>query len=160
MIFLVRHAKAGHRSPEFPDDRLRPLTASGWAQADALAVSLSAALKAAGLDGQLFSSPYVRCVQSLEPLARLIGGDVISEQRLAEGEPFVAMLELMKESPDGAVFCSHGDMIPEAMAAFERRGCVITSTPNWKKGSVWILERNGQREVLSAACWPPPDSAD
>ena len=55
--------------------------------------------------------------------------------------------------------CSHGDVIPETLDALVRRGCEITSIPDWRKASVWVLERGSEGEVVSAEAWPPPDSA-
>ena len=63
-IYVVRHAKAGDRGEWEGDDRLRPLTKSGDRQAEALA----AWLKKEPIDAVL-SSGYLRCVQTLEPLA-------------------------------------------------------------------------------------------
>src|SRR5438094_10411760 len=62
--YLVRHANAGARAEWKGPDRLRPLTALGQRQAEALAESMSAE----PIDTVL-SSPYVRCVQTVEPLA-------------------------------------------------------------------------------------------
>ena len=152
MIFLVRHAKAGHRDPAVDDDRPRPLTPGGWEQSKALIDPLIAA----GAGAPLLSSPYIRCVQTLEPLAERLGATVIADERLAEDMPFKPLLELMQETADGSVLCSHGDMIPDVMAALERRGCAITTEPNWKKGAVWVLERNKKGRFVSAAAWPPP----
>jgi phosphohistidine phosphatase SixA len=154
MIFLVRHAKAGHRDPTVSDDTGRPLTNSGWAQSKALVKTLLAA----GATGPLLSSRNVRFVQTLEPLATSLGLTVTVDSRLAEAEPFEPLLELIQKTPDGSVLCSHGDMIPDVMEAIERRGCRITTEPNWKKGSVWVLQRDDDGNVVSAACWPPPDS--
>ncbi len=150
-MFLVRHAKAGHRSDDRPDDSLRPLTPAGWQQANALAKSLTAA----GAGGPLLSSPIVRCKQTLEPLAARLGTTVQDDDRLAENKPFFPMLELMNELPDEAVLCSHGDMIPDVICALERRGCAI-STPHWKKASVWVLDRDDNGRFVTASAWPPP----
>src|SRR5439155_7837286 len=62
--YIVRHAKAGDRAEWMGDDRLRPLTTLGQQQAEELAESMSAE----PIDTVL-SSPYVRCVQTVEPLA-------------------------------------------------------------------------------------------
>ena len=64
-LYLVRHAKAGERRLWEDDDIDRPMSAKGWKQAELLGERLAA------LDvGTLLSSPYVRCVQTLEPLAK------------------------------------------------------------------------------------------
>src|SRR5262249_37502913 len=149
----VRHAKAGHRDPSVVDDRPRPLTPGGWRQAKALVERLVDA----GAAGPLLSSSYLRCIQTLEPLGEHLGQSVVIDDRLAEGNSFTPMLDLMHDPPDGSVLCSHGDMIPDVMAALERRRCEITTEPNWKKGSVWLLTRDRRGRFVSAAAWPPPD---
>src|SRR3954469_967625 len=65
-LLLVRHAKAGNRKSWDGVDRLRPLTDAGWAQGTALLDLLGESRPV-----RLLSSPYVRCVQTLEPLAEV-----------------------------------------------------------------------------------------
>lgn len=150
-LYLVRHAKAGSRSNWDGDDRERPLSANGWHQARLLAAKLASRSPSA-----LLSSPYVRCLQTLQPLAERCDLEVLSDPRLAEGEPFESALDLLAEVPDGAVLCSHGDLIPETMAALERRGCRIVGVPDWRKATVWRIERTAAGEYASAKVWPPP----
>jgi 8-oxo-dGTP diphosphatase len=152
MLYLVRHAKAGSRHDFAGDDRLRPLTSNGQLQARALAD----ALVAAGVKS-LISSPYVRCVETLQPTAQRIDETVATDECLAEGRGTAAVLELIRSSPDGTALCSHGDVIPDTIAALERRGCKIVSAPDWRKASVWVLERDADGAVTAAAAWPPPD---
>ena len=64
-MLLVRHAKAGHRRDWKGDDRERPLSHAGASQARKLVPVLSPLAPA-----RLLSSPYTRCVQTLEPLAK------------------------------------------------------------------------------------------
>ncbi len=112
MLYLVRHAKAGTRYEWDGDDELRPLTKSGKRQAAAIARRL-----AKKDTTTLISSPYLRCVQTLEPLAHLQREPVHIDDRLAEGSGFPAVMELFAALPDGAVLCSHGDTIPEVIDA-------------------------------------------
>lgn len=151
MLYLVRHAKAGSRHNFAGDDRLRPLTDNGRMQAKALAKALAGA----GVH-TLISSPYLRCIETLQPTARLIGGSVSTDERLGEGRSYLAIVELIEAQADGTALCSHGDVIPEAIAALERRGCEFTSAPDWRKASVWVLGRNGSGEIVTAHAWPPP----
>ncbi|CAB4860311.1 unannotated protein [freshwater metagenome] len=151
MLFLVRHAKAGSRG-DAPDDTLRTLSKAGWEQAHALVDPLIAA----GANAPLLASPYVRCRQTLEPLAARLDLQIALDERLAEEQPLLPLLELIRSAPAGAVLCSHGDMIPDVMAAVQRRGCEFIGEPNWKKASVWVLERDASGNVITARCWPPP----
>jgi len=152
MLYLVRHGKAGSRSDFHGDDRLRPLSPAGYRQAQALADTLvSAGVKT------LISSPFLRCIETLQPTARAIGATIVVDNRLAEGRSGVDVLELLAVVDDAAAVCSHGDVIPETIAALQRRGCELTSAPDWRKGSVWVLERDAGGEIVSAHAWPPPD---
>jgi phosphohistidine phosphatase SixA len=154
MLYLVRHGKAGSRHEFSGNDRLRPLSPAGRRQADALATRLvEAGVK------HFISSPYTRCVQTLRPAAKAIGAKVETEERLSEGHSFVGVLELMTEVSDGTALCSHGDVIPETISALEHRGCEFLSEADWRKGSVWVLQRGPDGEIVSAEAWPPPDSA-
>ena len=153
VVHLVRHAHAGSRQRwDGPDDSLRPLTDRGRREAIAIGERLAASAPAGAL---VASSPYVRCVQTLDPLAALLGTSVTVDDRLAESMPYEPMLELVLHCPDGSVLCSHGDMIPEVVAALQRRGCVIEGDAHWEKGSVWTLIRYEGRVVRAHAEAPP-----
>lgn len=149
--YLVRHAKAGNRDRWTGDDTLRPLSEAGWRQSRALAQRLASVAPSV-----LLASPYLRCRQTLEPLADQCGLPVGLDDRLAEGQPFEGALALLRELPDGAVLCSHGDLIPDVMAALERRGTRIATPPDWRKAAVWVLEGADGR-VDHATVWPPPE---
>lgn len=148
-LFLVRHAKAGNRSDWQGDDHVRPLTPKGWRQAEAIAAQLAPLGPTT-----LRSSTYLRCRQTLEPLAAATGLDVLDEPALVEGNPFEPVLELLASLPDGAVLCSHGDVIPDTLAALDRRGCRFTGPIEWRKGSVWTLDRV-DGTIVAAQMWLP-----
>jgi phosphohistidine phosphatase SixA len=157
VLYLVRHAKAGSRHDFKGDDRLRPLSSRGQRQADALVDRLGPPLLAAGAK-TLISSPFLRCIQTLEPLAKVLDSKVETDEILSEGRSFVRVLELLASLPEHSVVCSHGDVIPETIAALDRRGCEFTSPPDWRKASVWVLERDAAGEFVRAESWPPPDT--
>jgi 8-oxo-dGTP diphosphatase len=145
--FLVRHAKAGHRAGWDGDDFDRPLTVAGRRQAEAIADRLTdAGVKA------LWSSPYVRCVQTLEPLADRVGLQIGTDDRLAEGARVDDTIELIQDAGDGAVFCTHGDVLTDVVNALLRRGTELTTEPEWRKGSVLVLDDG------TLAAEPPPDA--
>lgn len=151
-LFVVRHAKAGSRRDWDGDDMHRPLSKNGRRQADAIA----ARLVDEGVSG-LWSSPYTRCMQSLEPLGRKVGLEVLAEPRLGEGTPFEDVLALVAEVPDAAVLCSHGDIIPELLEALVRRGTEVLTPPDWRKGSIWVLDPpDADGRVATARAEPPP----
>jgi len=149
-LFLVRHAKAGKRKEWDGEDTLRPLDKIGRLQAEAIALRL-----AGKSPTELYSSRYVRCVQTLEPLAEQLGVQVTVDDHLTEGADWRATIEWMATLRNGAVMCSHGDVIPEVIAALERRGMDIAGDADWRKATVWVLERDGD-EVVKAKVWSPP----
>ncbi len=150
VVYFVRHAKAGERRTWQGDDLERPLSKAGWKQAQALGKRLQK--KGAT---ELVSSPYLRCIQTLEPLASGLHVPVLADERLLEGAGFEGALELLTEVADGAVLCSHGDVIPETLQALVRRGMEVKTMPDWRKGTVWVLKRNEGR-ITSGTVWPPP----
>lgn len=150
IVYLVRHAKAGERRVWEGSDVERPLSSKGWKQAR----SVSARLAKMGASS-LYSSPYVRCVQTLEPLSELIGTDIVLDERLEEDRPFEPVLDLLGEVDSGAVLCSHGDIIPAVLQALVRRGMEVESEADWRKATVWVLKRKGDR-ITRGKVWPPP----
>ena len=148
-VYLVRHAKAGERRVWDGDDEDRPLSKTGWKQARAVADRLEPRHTT-----RLVSSAYVRCVQTLEPLGELLGQTVETDPRLFEDEPFEPVLEMLGEVPDGSVLCSHGDIIPAVIRALHRRGMEVDTPADWRKGSIWVLKRKGDR-ITRGKVWPP-----
>ena len=55
------------------------------------------------------------------------------------------------------MLCSHGDVVPETSAALQRRGCEILTKPDWRKGTIWTIERSADGNFVSASVWGPPD---
>jgi 8-oxo-dGTP diphosphatase len=114
---LVRHASAGDRRGWTGDDRLRPLDARGRRQAAKL-VELLHPLEVR----RILSSPYVRCVETVEPLAQALGLTVEPDSRLAEGAGRSA-LELLAEH--GVVCCTHGDVVEELLGHGLKKGAAV-----------------------------------
>jgi 8-oxo-dGTP diphosphatase len=114
---LLRHASAGHRHDFEHDDHLRPLDSRGWRQAGDL-VEL---LRPFGVQ-QILSSHYVRCVQTVEPLAEELGLEVELDNRLQEGEG-AAAAPLLQE--DGVVLCTHGDIIHALIGGDLKKGAAV-----------------------------------
>ncbi|MFL5943631.1 MAG: SixA phosphatase family protein [Gaiellaceae bacterium] len=104
---LLRHASAGDRDHWDGPDRLRPLDERGRRQASEL-VEL---LRPFGLR-RVVSSPYARCVETVEPLATALGVPLEEDDRLAEGAGPGAE-ELLRE--DGVLACTHGDVVCDVL---------------------------------------------
>jgi 8-oxo-dGTP diphosphatase len=153
MIYLVRHAKAGERGTG-EDDWLRPLTRPGQAQA----AGLLHLLADARLE-RIFTSPYVRCIETVAPLAGARGLAIEVSDALAEGAPLDETLALVrKHAEGGAVLCTHGDVVPAVLEHAASRGVDLGPEPRCPKGSTWVLDvRHG--EVRAATYLPPPPDA-
>lgn len=100
---LLRHASAVGRDRWPEADRLRPLDARGRRQAAALVEIL----RPLGVR-RVVSSPYVRCIETVQPLAAALEIPVEPDGRLAEGAGPGAF-ELLSEK--GVVCCTHGDIV-------------------------------------------------
>ena len=150
--YLVRHAKAGDRTTWTEDDRLRPLSKKGRRQAERLVQ----AFREREI-GRIVSSPYVRCVQTVRPLALDRGLTIATDEALAEGAPPAEALELLDRVADAAtVLCSHGDVIPMLVEHLQHNGTELQDGGDWKKGSVWVLERAADGSVIRSRYEPPP----
>jgi broad specificity phosphatase PhoE len=134
-IFLVRHAHAGKRSEWKGDDTLRPISERGTAQTAAITELL---------DGRtverVVSSPFLRCIQTVEPLAEKAGVEIELDARFAEGGAPDAALEVLFEL-DGrhGVVCSHGDVIPALLRRLVAMGMTVDGPLLDQKGSVWTI---------------------
>lgn len=150
--YLVRHAKAGDRNAWSGDDLSRPLSKSGRRQAKALVSVLST-----NVIERILSSPAIRCVDTVRPLADQRGLPIESRDDLLEGAPLAGLLVLLDElRAIPPVLCGHGDLIPAVIEHFETRGALIGPDRGWKKGSVWVLEREAGMIVRASYISPPP----
>jgi broad specificity phosphatase PhoE len=150
-LYFVRHAKAGSRSHWQEDDRVRPLSKSGLRQAEAL-VTLFAPFAIS----TVFSSPYERCVQTVEPVARARRLAVQESRHLAEGAGLRGAYRFIEnEELDDAVLCTHGDVIQELIEDLIRRRIVKAAQLELDKGSTWVIEADDGSPV-SARYIPAP----
>lgn len=119
-VLLLRHARAGERAAWTGDDRLRPLDERGLRQALALRELAQRAI------GRIVSSPYRRCVETVEPLAEALGIPIELDDRLAEGASTQLALVLLGEL-DGGLACTHGDVIEAVLGYGLRKGAVAVT---------------------------------
>jgi len=127
--FLVRHGSAGDRHAWHDADGLRPLDDEGRRQAKALV-----GLLAEAVIERLLSSPYLRCVQTLEPLAEARGMPVETTPVLAEGAGGAGAVELLS-GDEALVACSHGDVIEEALDLLAAAGVALEGRPPGTRGA-------------------------
>ena len=145
-IHLVRHAHAGSRKAWDDDDRERPLSERGQAQARGVLDDLADV----GVD-RLWSSSYVRCVQTLDPLADRLGLEVEVVDPLTEGGSGAEALDLLLYAARSGLTvaaCSHGDVIP-AVVADMRLGDGPGALVRLAACGTHILARVTRRSVLA-----------
>lgn len=139
-LLLIRHARATEREDWSGEDRLRPLTKAGRRQAEAIALELGESkIK------QIRSSPALRCVETVQPLASRVGMSVDVDDRLNEGHT----IPLPPKGQSGLhIFCAHGDNIPALLddLGIDCHDC--------KKGSIWLLKMNDQGKITETAYIP------
>jgi 8-oxo-dGTP diphosphatase len=127
-LLLIRHASAGDRDDWVGDDLLRPLDGRGRSQAAGLPELLSDYEIA-----RVLSSPAVRCVQTVEPLARSRGLDIAVREELSEDQQGEAGAELVRALiGEQAAICVHGGLSD------------TTSGVSQKKGEVLVLDDEGK----------------
>ena len=135
-FYIVRHAKAGSRSNWPEDDRLRPLGKKGVKQAEALVTVLEPFPITA-----VYSSPFLRCVQTVEPLARARKLPVKQTSQLAEGHGVAGAMQLMEHPKlDHALLSTHGDIVWELVEELVNQRVIKPGTGGFDKGSTWVVD--------------------
>jgi len=148
-VLLVRHGEAGERSEWTGVDRDRPLTSEGRAQAERLA----ALYEGQPLD-HLYTSGYLRCVETMQPLAARRGLTPEPVAWLEEGADAAQALAALLAGGQ-VVACTHGDVVSGILFELADRGVSLGSTPRMQKGSTWVLDVAGG-QVSSARYLAPP----
>lgn len=150
-LYLIRHGHAGSRKDWNGDDGQRPLSPKGVGQAEWLADQFAQT----GI-GQVLSSPSLRCIQTVEPLAARLGLDVGHEPALCEGAPRRTGLTLLEELGDQDVaLCSHGDVIPALIRALRKQGATGDKRTSSAKAGTFILA-TVDGHVSTTRYLPPP----
>ena len=149
MPYLLRHAHAGNKHTWAGPDSTRPLSRAGRQEAHGLLTLLR--------DYQIsriLSSPSLRCLQTVEPLAQRRGLRVESADVLgADADPTDLFALLLDPAAAEAVLCSHGELIGAALNRLvgER---VEGDRLSWPKGSTWVLKVT-EGHVEDARYLPP-----
>lgn len=149
-LFLIRHALAGVRNNLDPADDRRPLDEIGLNQAQSIAASWTC-----GDIEAVYSSPALRCVQTVEPLAERLGLAVQIAPELFEGTARSRSIEYIRSfTGRSVVLCSHGDVIPDVLRNLEVGGCQLHGR-GCGKGSIWELDNSTDR-IESGMYTPEP----
>ena len=120
MIVVLRHAWAGDSSEWVGDDLRRPLDKRGRRQADEL-VGL---LEPYPID-RILSSPAIRCVQTVEPLARARGLSIEVRDELSEGRQHADGSALVRSLAGTPVVSCHGGLSNVLCGESQKKGAVL-----------------------------------
>jgi 8-oxo-dGTP diphosphatase len=159
-VLIVRHATAGRKARYKGDDTQRPLDKNGRAQAKSLVPQLMAFGATA-----LFAADRLRCVQTIEPLARKLDLPVTVEPTLTEeayaADPEAARQRLLEITALGGTpaICSQGRVIPYLIDWWCERDGVEPDRSRNRKGSTWVLSLSGDR-LIAADHLPSPLAED
>ena len=138
-MMLVRHGHAGTKEGWAGDDRLRPLDARGLRQAKHL-VDVIVPLHPT----RLISSPYTRCLQTMELMATQTGIAIEEEDALIPnaGQRAIEVVRgLATGTSTRVVLCTHGEVIGEVLGALASEdGVRLGRRPPGLKGCTWILD--------------------
>jgi 8-oxo-dGTP diphosphatase len=137
LISVIRHAEAGNRGRWTAPDDVRPLTKGGRLQARRIAEVFASEPFV-----QVMSSPFVRCVQTVSPLADAHGLSVELRDDLAEGQPtgYLEKAILEAEGVGPTAICVHGDALRALLDDLMERGIARRVGRATKKGATWVLE--------------------
>ena len=136
LFYFARHAKAGSRGHWQGDDRLRPLSKKGAKQAEAL-IDLFKPFKISAI----YSSPFLRCVETVGPLARDRGLEIQETPALAEGRGLRGAYEFMSDpNLDNVLLSTHGDLVWELVEDLVDRRVIKPGEGGYEKGSTWVVE--------------------
>ena len=110
---------------------------------------------------RVLTSPYVRCIETVVPLAGARRLAIEPDDALAEGGDLDLVLAIVrKHIGNGAVLCSHGDVIPAVLSHLAAKGVDIGADPRCPKGCTWVLEAGGGVDVTKVSYLPPPPDWD
>lgn len=151
-LLLVRHARAGVRGTWPGSDLERPLDERGERQAAALVEALADEAR------EVHTSRAERCRATVAPLAAAAGLALHEQPLLLEGADTTAALEWLVGLPDGAVACSHGDVIGGILTTLSAQGLRGQDTSRWPKGGWHRLVVDDLDVVRSVTLHPPTEA--
>ena len=141
-LIIVRHTKALERGDWDAEDSKRTLDERGLAQSEQLIQHL----EPFGID-EIYSSDYIRCVQTVTPLAQSRGLKITEIPNLNEAnfefdpERAISFANAVKQDEKNILICSHNPVIPTML-----RGILNTKLKNkdlikLEPGDAWIVHR-------------------
>ncbi len=104
---------------------------------------------------RVISSPYLRCVQTVEPVAARLGLVLEQSERLAEGAGAGFVFESLSARDRPWVLCTHGDVVGEVLESLVRQRLIGPDEALMPKGSTWVLEAEDGRLAQATYAAPP-----
>jgi 8-oxo-dGTP diphosphatase len=154
-VLVVRHGSAGSRSEWSGDDRLRPLDETGRRQADELVRTLSPFLVR-----KIVSADFVRCIETVEPLASFLGLDISEEPMLSERgfpgheEEVVELVRGLAVEGESVALCTQRKVVPDLIERLSVTDGFDPPHVHAKKGGAWAL-RFDKRRLCDGEYFPP-----
>lgn len=134
-LLVIRHASAGDRDDWEGDDARRPLDSRGLRQA----AGLVGLLEPFAIE-RIVSSPFDRCVQTVEPLAASRGLDVEPADDLAEGAGSERVRSLLAGLAGTATaVCGHGPELVPLFGKTKKGATVVIEAANGMLGELGRL---------------------
>lgn len=104
---------------------------------------------------RVLSSPYRRCVETVQPLAAQLGLNVEITEDLAEGGGAAALALVRALADEKIALCTHGDVIPDVLVPLADEDRVdLGHHPKQAKGCAWVLDHTNGR-FIRASYFPP-----
>ncbi|NOX29260.1 MAG: histidine phosphatase family protein [Actinobacteria bacterium] len=152
LVHLVRHAHALSRREWTGPDGSRPLSETGHLQARQFG-SIPMATSV-----EVRSSPAVRCIETIRPLAETLGTEIVVDERLAEAADPQVVAEWMcfTHRFEEVVLCGHGDLLPEVLRLLQLRGMILDGPNAVAKASLWPCHIVDGAPVRATYTPPPP----
>ena len=102
---------------------------------------------------RILSSRYVRCTQTVQPLADKLGLTIETHPAMAEEASMKDAWQLLEETAESgreSVLCSHGNILGALLDGLSRRGVTfVADEVSCRKGSIWTVHVD-HGEIVSA----------
>lgn len=143
-IYLVRHAWAEERGPDWPNDDLRPLTREGIKRFRKVAERLAER----GLEATVIAtSPLTRCRQTADILAKALGDvPVVEFAALAPGSDLDALLTWTAQQKGDVTWVGHAPDVGDLLS-----GLIGGGAYDFAKGAAAAIEFADEPPARGAA---------
>lgn len=155
-LILLRHGKAISPSEWGGDDGDRPLDPSGQRQAKRLLTNyLPYKVQ------EIHSSDAMRCIETVEPLARALEINIVISEELGEYRHFsnrdsaFEYTQEVIESGNSALVCSHNPILPMVVRKLIGKKTFKELDAKLSPGEAWILHHR-EGEIIAIDWMPAP----